>query len=452
LTDSSENGGTRVASDESESESYTEFIGDIDPAFEIADRDEILIVSRDQTHLTHGIHKFPAKFFPELPRYLILRFSDPGDVVLDPMCGSGTTVLESLLNGRRGVGTDIDSMAVMITRTKVTPISPVLLDSSSKALSHLIEQSTTDHGLAPKIPEFPYRSKWFKPHVLHELAVIRDCIDDLPTHLRNLDSESWPILSRFLRVLMSSIIRGVSNADPHCTRTVIRKNLVKNVTPGDTVATFLDTMSKQVESMKELWEEHSLQASWDFNVFNADAADMPLDGDSVHLAVTSPPYINAVDYPRTHQLEMYWLGHLGDGPLSHVKREYIGTETVYKDEYSELKHSGLSTLDPLLERIYERDPRRSYIVFRFFQDMEQQLAETWRVLKPGGHYCITIGNNVIRGSHVKSHEILAEMAQARVGFELDRMFFSKLIRHFIRIPRRERMLGEWVLILRKPPL
>jgi DNA modification methylase len=172
----------------------------------------------------------------------------------------------------------------------------------------------------------------------------------------------------------------------------------------------------------------------------------------VSLAVTSPPYINAVDYPRTHQLEMYWLGHLGEGPLSDVKRNYIGTETVYKSEYSELRESGLSSLDPLLERIYDTDPRRSYIVFRFFQEMEDQLRETWRVLEPGGRYCIAIGNNVIREVLVKSHETLAEIAQERIGFELERVFFSKIIRHFIRIPRRERMLGEWVLILRKPRL
>ena len=82
--------------------------------------------------------------------------------------------------------------------------------------------------------------------------------------------------------------------------------------------------------------------------------------------------------------------------------------------------------------------------------MEAQLRESYRILKPGAHYCIVIGNNLIRGVQVKSHEILAEIAQKQIGFKCEKMFFSKLIRHFIRIPRPERMLGEWVLVLKKP--
>jgi len=70
-----------------------------------------------------------------------------------------------------------------------------------------------------------------------------------------------------------------------------------------------------------------------------------------------------------------------------------------------------------------------------------------RVLKPGSRYCVTIGNNLIREVRVKSHEILVEIAESSIGFELEKQFFSKLIRHFIRIPRKERMQGEWVLVL-----
>ena len=77
-----------------------EIIGDIDPNLTLPNGAEILVISRDQSYLTHGIHKFPAKFFPELPRYLILRYSEKGQRVLDPMCGSGTVILEALLNGR----------------------------------------------------------------------------------------------------------------------------------------------------------------------------------------------------------------------------------------------------------------------------------------------------------------------------------------------------------------
>ena len=82
--------------------------------------------------------------------------------------------------------------------------------------------------------------------------------------------------------------------------------------------------------------------------------------------------------------------------------------------------------------------------------MKDHMQEMIRILKPGSRYCVAIGNNLMRGVRVKSHEILAEIAESSVGFELEKQFFSKLIRHFIRIPRKERMQGEWVLIFRKP--
>lgn len=433
------------------SQRHLEFIGDIDPDTVIPDGSSILIVSKDQSYLTHGIHKFPAKFFPELPRYLIRRLSNEGDTVLDPMCGSGTVVLEAVLNNRRGVGIDVDSIARLLTKVKTTPILPSLLRNVASCLSTNIQCMDKNGEFDGILPEFNYRDSWFRPSVLRELAILKKCINEVPRLCAGMKQDSLHDLQDFLRVVLSSIIRDVSNADPHCTRTVLRKKVIKNIAPGDTISRFLTTLSKQVAAMDELWRVYSSSANWDIQLPKGTAIHTGLDAESIDLAVTSPPYINAVDYPRTHQLEMYWLDMLDeDGPLANVKRRYIGTEAVYKTDYQRLRVTNLKTLDPILARIFGTDPRRSYIVHKFFEDMEVQLEETMRVLKPGGHYCIAIGNNLIRGVLVKSHEILTEIATERTGFRLDRVFFSKLIRHFIRIPRRERMLGEWIIILEKP--
>jgi DNA modification methylase len=441
---------TRYDSEETsisgESKELIEIEGDPNPSLDIPNKANILIISRDQSYLTHGIHKFPAKFFPELPRYLIRKYSDVGDTVLDPMCGSGTVVLEAMLNNRIGIGIDIDPIAQLITRVKTTPISHATLKMATSKVIHQIESLHQSTKYIPSIPEFHYRDNWFRPYVLDELATIRDSF----SVLKSINSEGQKQVLDFFNVALSSIIREVSNADPHCTRTVLRKKVIKNISPGDTLLKFSAKLNQQVADMKELTEKIQGMQVPEVVLPKTSALQTGLEDSSVDLAVTSPPYINAVDYPRTHQLEMYWLGLLGDGPLSRVKRKYIGTETVYKNEYQELKSTGHKTLDPILEKIYNLDPRRSFIVYKFFEDMESQIHEMKRVLRPGGRYCIAIGNNLIRGVRVKSHEILAEIAESSISFELEKIFFSKLIRHFIRIPRRERMHGEWVLILRKP--
>lgn len=70
----------------------------------------------------HNFHSFPAKFPPQLPLEFIRDLTDPNDVVLDPMMGSGTTVLEAYLTGRKAIGFDIDPLAIMISTVKTTPL------------------------------------------------------------------------------------------------------------------------------------------------------------------------------------------------------------------------------------------------------------------------------------------------------------------------------------------
>jgi DNA modification methylase len=430
-----------------------EYSGEIEASIEIPNGANILIYSKDQSYLTHGIHKFPAKFFPELPRYLIDHYSKKGETVLDPMCGSGTVVLEAYLRIRAAVGIDIDPMARLITKVKTTPIDTSVLDDARDWLLGRLMQSQSDSRYCPEIPEFNYRENWFRDFVLHELGVIRDAIYQFreSSLAVALPSHSASAVYDFFRVVFSSIIRDVSNADPHCTRTVIRQKLQRKIEPGETIMTFRETLEQQLKGMQDFSIITKNLHLKEPVLPESNAASTGLESESVDLAVTSPPYINAVDYPRTHQLEMYWLGLIEDGPLSNMKRKYIGTETVYKEEYDELRTSGLDSLDPLLQRIYTKDPRRSYIVFKFFEDMKEQLMETCRVLRRGGHYCVVIGNNVIRGNVVESHKILTEIATSdEVGFKAERSFFSGVIRHFIKIPRNERMAGEWVLVLKKP--
>ncbi|HLC15455.1 MAG TPA: DNA methyltransferase [Thermodesulfovibrionia bacterium] len=97
--------------------------GDIPVDLAIDREQRFLFISYDQSILTHGLHKYPAKFFPELPRWLIKRYSNIGQIVLDPFAGSGTTNVEALLNYRNSVGIDVDPFSRYLSKVKTTPLN-----------------------------------------------------------------------------------------------------------------------------------------------------------------------------------------------------------------------------------------------------------------------------------------------------------------------------------------
>ena len=427
--------------------------GNVPLEIDLNSNNNILIISKHQSYLTHGVHKFPAKFFPELPRFLINKYSNRGDIVLDPMCGSGTALLEAILQNRHAIGVDIDPIAKLVSKVKTTPIIyGKLLDGTNLFLQNCITNSLKSDGM-PQIPDFNYRDKWFKPFVLKELGIIKEAILKIKKsqYFSQYSEKQIQDLIDFLLVIFSSIIRDVSNADPHCTRTVIRKNLIKKIEHGETIRKFFVNLNKQIVGMKDFSLIYNKLYYKIVDIKkDSDARNIKLKENSTDLAVTSPPYANAVDYPRTHQLELYWLGLVNGDPLANLKRNYIGTETIYKNEYQECPKSEYLKLNYLISSVYQKDPRRAYILFKFFKDMEKNLEEIHRVLKVNSRYCVVIGNNTVRDIYVKSHEIITEMAISdKIGFELETYFHSGLINHFIKIPRKERMPGEWILVLRK---
>ena len=414
----------------------TRVVGNIPVGLQIADNQRFMFISKDQRALTHGIHKYPAKFFPELPRWIIEKYSEVGDLVLDPFMGSGTTNLEASLLGRNSIGVDIDPFSRFISSVKTTPLNKSKLEKAYRSLNSIMDDYSSEK-LVNGIPIFPYRDNWFKPYILRELAYINSSIESL-NHTRRIKD--------FFLVCFSSIIRSVSEADNNCTRTVIRKKLNKQVDEGDAISLFVKRMKANVDGMIGL-----IDACPSGKVTipkNADARNLKgISSNSIDLAVTSPPYMNAVDYPRTHQLELYWLG-FANGSLQPLKRKHVGTEVVTASEYKVI-HKTLSELaDHEIEKIFKSDPRRACIASRYVNDMAQNLKEVNRVLKVGKKYVIVVGNNLVRGVQFESWKYLEEIAP-RLGFQVDRHFVSGIINHFIKVPRAERINDDHVLVLRK---
>ena len=102
----------------------------------------------------------------------------------------------------------------------------------------------------------------------------------------------------------------------------------------------------------------------------------------------------------------------------------------------------------MITRIYNKDPRRAYIAYRYLMDMETNLKEIYRVLKSNGKYVIVVGNNKIRGEVFENWKYIISMAE-NIGFVLENYFASEIIKHFIKVPREERIDTDWILVLTK---
>lgn len=418
-------------------EKMTRVDGEIPENLSIKNGQSFLFISYDQSKYSHGFHKYPAKFFPELPRWFIKKYSRENDIVLDPFCGSGTTLIESQLNNRHSVGIDVDPFSRFLSKVKTTPLNVDELNYFSDMLIKQIVSFVPSCVKFEDIPEFPYRDNWFNEEIIQELTFI----------LKNINNLSCSVdLKNYYKICFSSIIRTVSNADDNCTRTVIRKKLNKKVYPSMALTKFVEALLLNDYRMKD----YSAVCPENISVEipeNNDARDLKYCDGYFDLAVTSPPYVNAVDYPRTHQLEIYWLG-VEQGSLTPLKRKHIGTESVLAKDYRLLHKTGIKEADNKISKIYEKDPRRAYIAFKFLSDMRDNLVETYRTLKKDGYYIIVIGNNTIRGQNFESWKYIIDIAK-EVGFELENHIASEIIRHFIKVPRDERINTDWILILKK---
>jgi len=419
-------------------EKITRVDGEIPLNLEVKDRDRFLFISYDQSILTHGIHKYPAKFFPELPRWIIKKYSKEGDIILDPFAGSGTTNVEALLLKRHSIGVDVDPFSRFLAKVKTTPLVKNEVEYAKESILRSIVNYVPNKVADVDIPNFPYRDNWFQREITLELAYLKKKI---------LKLEATQNTKNFFLICFSSILRTVSNADDNCTRTVVRKKLNKKICPTDALKKFAEKILLNAPKIIEFSQKCPKNINVSFPA-DQDARNLGCySNEYFDLALTSPPYANAVDYPRTHQLEIYWLG-FENGSLTPLKRQHVGTESVLLEDYKELHKLYIKEADRVISRIYAKDPRRAFIVYKYLVDIRQNFIEVYRVLKKGGRYVVVVGNNKIRGELFENWKYLMEIADL-IGFDVECYWGSEIIKHFIKVPRSERINTDWILVLKR---
>ena len=137
----------------------------IDPSWAFADK-----TRKETSYLTHGYHRYPAKFIPQIVSRLVEKYTKKGDLVVDPFGGCGTTLVEAKVMGRESIVVDINPVAVLITKAKKTQIKPDKLEEYFLKLKNKIDSFNEDTKV--KVPEHERIDYWFKQGEKRKLAFL----------------------------------------------------------------------------------------------------------------------------------------------------------------------------------------------------------------------------------------------------------------------------------------
>jgi SAM-dependent methyltransferase len=394
---------------------------------------------KDSKYVTHGLHSYKGKFYPQLAKALInISGVAPGSTILDPFCGSGTTLLEAYLNGFRSYGCDLNPLATKLAGSKVgiLEVDPAIVREAFGALKLTLENkpSPPDSRLEELSTEsLEEIQRWFPAPVIGKLNWVLRCIRRI----------SEGVLRDFLEIVLSSIIREVSQQAPRDLRIRRRKTPISD---ADVIGLFLEALELQYSRIERFWSVRGY-APVEFIPSMVTAGDsreassltrLGLERDTVDLILTSPPYATALPYIDTDRLSLLVLFGLNSTSRRPLEHTLIGSREILTSERRRLERdltegsvdlpSGVQTyINRLQHRLSQPDVgfrRRNMpaLLARFFSDMSRCIDTWYSLLKPGGEAIVVIGDNRIRVDNeyerIATTDFLKEIASAR-GFSFD---------------------------------
>lgn len=340
----------------------------------------------DTQYLTHSIHRYSGKFIPQIARQAINILTNKGDLILDPYCGSGTTLLECLLLDRRSIGIDLNPLATLISQVKTTPIKKGVLnefikDIEDKAIKcsfslQLALFSTRKDGDSLKEQIYsdprwsdPWYKKWFKESNLYELIGINQIINSYPNEgCKNL-----------ALVAFSDILRRCSNASSSYPNVMFDKK--KSKAPS-AIPLFINRLKEIANDVAEL--EIVLKNKPKPEIITSNARKMPVESGSIDAIITHPPYVASIPYAEYGVLSLTWLGY---DPRK-LDKELTGGRRHSKNVATEFK-----------------------------EGFKEMIEESYRVLKKNGKFFMLLGNPVINRERVDIVQMAIDLAK-KAGFKI----------------------------------
>ena len=327
-------------------------------------------------YATHGIFRYFGKFPPPIATYMISQYTKEKDLVIDPMCGSGTTALEAGILKRRCAVNDVNPLSVLISKVKTTKIDKSLLEEKLEYLkANYRPMSLEEYAFVPVALKDP--DHWFLKETSDSLRGIKYLIEqETDTNLKN-----------FLKVIFAATIRRVSRATTQQGRLFLD------------VATALEdafpTFEKRYEiGMKGLAELPEISDIEYYNVDLKDLSAIDYEG-KAKLVILHPPYFNSYKYSSVNSLEMGWLGYDRNQCNKKEVKEFF---KVGKPENYE----------------------------RYVKDMSLALNNALNMLVPGGVLGLMIGDTIMKGEYIQVTRSLMDKLDS------DKYEISKVV---MRVPK-----------------
>lgn len=392
---------------------------------------------------THAIHSYPAMMMPRIARNVIQEYATSESIVLDPYMGSGTTLLEGMVeNVGKVIGFDLNPLAVLISTAKTTKFNLEKIKKEIDNLDyHLSVLSNYEH------PSFTILESWFKQENIDELARLKAVINNIE------DSD----VRLFFSVVFSETVRHVSftrNGEFKLYKIPESKRDSHN---PDAIAIFSQKLQSVYTTVKDFYENTTfLNSQTDVSIMNAAITDSDVKPNSIDLVVTSPPYGDSnttVAYGQFSRLANEWLDF--PEPISLDRRLMGGVKA------KEIVKFDIAELDDAISMINEKEKleknKRVPSVVSFYKDYEESIEKVAEVVKHGGVVAYLVGNRRVRDVELQTDIITAKMFE-KFGFTHEKTIVRDILNK--RMPSKTSptnnrgqkvkiMAHEYLVILRK---
>lgn len=324
-------------------------------------------------YLTHKFHSYPARFIPQIPLTFIKLFTKEKDIIVDPFCGCGTALVEAFLHYRHSIGNDFNPLAALISKVKTTLVDKNDFEYLNKKIITIENELDPENSkIDEKLRNLPNRkiSKIFDKTTIAILETIRKI-------LLEIKGDGYYNLYDLGRVAFSSTVWSL-----------VEHGMI------DIKDAFLNKLTNMENELQKM--ANIVKRVPDVKVLNSDARKLSVKSESIDLVITSPPYVNALDYYRVHMYNMYWL----DMDFNEFKRHEIGAHSRFINN-------------------------RFRLLSEYLGDMLRSMIEMNRILKQNKLCVIVVGNSSLEYELIENHKFLAEMSK-NIGFKPIKTIFRNI--------------------------